>query len=327
MPVRIGLRTCAVVCASLLPAALPAASMSIQPRVSAGLQNYSMGFEDVISPLSNGGLDFIRDGFEVGDLLPFVGAGVTLTRGRLFLDLSGQWSRNGHDATLQRMSTEIDKNGNTSPAVVGAVNVFGQTHRIVAEFDRSEYNATLGWAFTANFSTYAGFKRASSDMTQATQPDTAPPPSIGDVLFFGDYAMEFSYDGFFLGATYSLPVGNWGAFALQSSIARLDGEFSEKFAGTAGIFVSPISTLPINPSFRDGTVDGESTGFNIGLSFTGSFGWLSPALEGLSYTIGVDRSLYKFDSGKSRAFWAADFEETNTRARVDLRYRLPPRAD
>jgi hypothetical protein len=302
--------------------AIAAEPVGLQPRVSAGLQNYSMGFEDVISPVSNGGLDFIRDGFEVADVLPFVGAGATLTWGRLFFDVSGQWSRNGHDETRQRMSTEIDKNGNTSPGVVGASNVFGQTHRLVADFDRSEYNGAVGWAVTDAFSTYLGYKRASSDMTQTTAPELTPPPSIGDVLFAGDYAMEFSYHGFYIGATYSLPVRDWGAFALQSSIARLDGSFTERFAGTAGIFVSPTSQVAINPSFRDGTVEGKSTGFNIGLSFTGGLG-----LRGLSYTIGIDRSLYKFDSGKSPAFWAADYEEVNTRGRIDLRYRLPLRPE
>ncbi|MEO7773102.1 MAG: hypothetical protein ABIT36_01770 [Steroidobacteraceae bacterium] len=301
--------------------ATQAESFAVQPRFSTGVQNYSMGFEDVISPASNGGFDY-RDGFKLGDLLSFLGGGVTVSKGRLFADLSGQWSGNGKDFTYQHIGNAIDRRGNTSSSVVGISNVFGQAHSLSAEFDRHEYNASIGWAFTSNFSVYAGYKRANVNMSQALAPEGFA--ETGDVLFLGDYDMRFAYDGAFVGATYLVPVRNWGAVSIQSSIAQLDGEFSEGFTGSAA-FVNPAAPFGltfIDPTFKDGEVTGKSTGFNIGLSFTGGFGWLSHGLDRLSYTIGIDRSLYKFDSGSDAAFWAADFEEANNRARIDFRLRL-----
>ena len=64
---------------------------------------------------------------------------------------------------------------------------------------------------------------------------------------------------------------------------------------------------------------GKSTGLNLGVSWTGDLGGLSPRLERLSYTIGIDRSEYTF---KSSLRGANDFAETVTRARLDLKYAI-----
>ena len=63
---------------------------------------------------------------------------------------------------------------------------------------------------------------------------------------------------------------------------------------------------------------GNSTGVNLGLSWTGSFNWISPKLRKLSCTLGVDRSDYSFEE-KART---NDFAETTTRVRVDLRHPI-----
>jgi hypothetical protein len=119
-----------------------------------------------------------------------------------------------------------------------------------------------------------------------------------------------------------VPVGNLGALSLQSSLARLDGAFTQRFNGN--VFVTnpsfPNNLRPINPEFKDGRVDGISFGLNVGISWSGSFGWISPRLARLIYTIGVDQSQYKFDSGRSKSLWAADLQEKNTRARFEWRY-------
>jgi hypothetical protein len=296
-------------------------SLIVQPRISTGVQNYQLHFDDVILPLANGGHDF-RAGFKVDDRLPFVAAGLTFSGGRLFADFSGQWSQNGSDHGQQFEGVAI------GPGIYTSGD--GQNHRSDTQFDRQELNVTLGWGATSNLSLYGGYKHATVNLTQTLTPLSPPAPFVdltggrdGDVLFFGDYRMQFTYSGAFVGVTYSAPVGP-GAFSFQSSLARLDGAFTQRFLGN--VFVtnanSPNSLRPINPAFKDGEVAGQSFGLNIGVSWSGDFAWASERLRKLSYTIGIDQSQYKFDSGKSNSLWAADLEEKNTRVRLDLRYRF-----
>jgi hypothetical protein len=295
-----------------MPAA--AQSVSVQPRLSGGVQDYELHFDDVILPLPNGGHDF-RAGFKVDDRLPFVAGGITVSRGRLFADLSGQWSQNGGSHGEQFENVAI------GPGLYTAGD--GQNHRSDTRFDRQEQNLTLGWGATPALSLYVGYKHADVNLTQTLAPILTPAPFVdltggrdGDVLFTGDYHMKFRYSGAFIGATYAIPVGP-GAFALQSSLARLSGTFSQRFQGIVQVTNAgaPAGLRQINPTFKDGEVNGQSYGVNLGVSWSGNLG-------PLRYTIGVDQSQYKFDSGKSSSIWAADLEEKNTRVRLDLRYRL-----
>jgi hypothetical protein len=294
----------------------------VQPRVSTGVQDYQLRFDDVITPLATGGTD-IRGGFKVADTISFVGAGVNVSHGRFFADASGQWSQSGRDHNQQ-----IEGN-----AIGGGVITSGdgQNHNSDVSFHRQELNLSVGWGATPNFSVYGGYKYAKVDLTQHLSPILSPPPLVnsatgqdGNVLFFGDYLMSFTYNGAFVGATYAVPAGSAGTISLQSSLARLDGVFRQRFAGN--VFVTnpnfANNLRPIDPSFKDGEVDGISFGLNLGISWSGNFAWMSERLERLVYTIGIDQSQYKFDSGKSKSLWAADLQEKNTRARFELRYRF-----
>jgi hypothetical protein len=229
----------------------------------------------------------------------------------LFADLSGQWSKTGSDQGEIFQGTTVDSAGDSTPAT-------GFEHHFDARFARHEINAAVGWAFSPEFSAYFGYKNAKLDMTQMRRPDSAPQPNFFDVLQTGAYTMDFSYHGFFVGATYSLPVRTWGALSVQSSVARLDASFQQSFQGTVYV-VTPIGPLFLDPSFINSTVHGTSTGLNVGISWTGNLGWLSDRLQSLSYTIGFDQSQYKFSAS---AVADGDFEEKNRRARLELRYRF-----
>jgi hypothetical protein len=85
---------------------------------------------------------------------------------------------------------------------------------------------------------------------------------------------------------------------------------------------SPNFLRQIDLTFKDGQVDGNSFGLNVGISWIGNFAWMSEKLQRLNYTIGLDQSQCKFNSGKSNSLWAADLDEKNTRVRLDLRYRF-----
>lgn len=315
-------RILAIHFALLFAARAGAQSVVVQPRLSTGVQDYQLRFDDVITPIPNGGTD-IRGGFKVADTITFVGGGINVAYQRLFVDASGQWSQTGTDHNQQVEGNAIGNGVFTQGD--------GQNHNSDVSFHRQELNLSFGWAATSELSVYAGYKYARVDLTQHLSPILTPPPLVntatgqdGNVLFFGDYLMNFSYNGGFVGASYAVPVGNVGAVALQSSLARLDGVFRQRFSGN--VFVTnpnfPNDLRPINPSFKDGEVDGVSFGLNLGISWSGNFAWIGAPLQRLVYTIGVNQSQYKFDSGKSKSLWAADLQEKNTRARFELRYRL-----
>jgi hypothetical protein len=300
-----------LIVASCAALATEAQAATIQPRLTAGYQDYDITFADVTAANATGGHVF-RDGFDIGDRVSFVGAGLTWSGSRLFLDLSAQRSESGDDQLFQFQGTAI---GN---GVFSGGN--GHNHLLTSRFDRDEYNAAVGWGFTPEFSAYVGYKHATLDMRNQLIPVLSPFPGIGDVLFIGERVIDFEYDGAFIGGTYSLPVERWGgAFSLQSSLAFLDGEFKERFDGSVAVVGQFFNLIPLDPSFVNGTIRGESRGFNVGISWTGGFGWMSKRLSNLSYTLGLDRSEYDFETDQSTT---GNFQEKNTRLRLDLRYRF-----
>jgi hypothetical protein len=82
--------------------------------------------------------------------------------------------------------------------------------------------------------------------------------------------------------------------------------------------VTPVGNFFLDPSFIDSRVSGDSTGLNVGLSWTGNLGAAGNRMRGLTYTVGVDQSQYRFHGSATDG----DFEEKNTRFRVELRYRF-----
>lgn len=292
----------------------PASAVTFTPRVSGGYQDYALEFQDVTTPNPQGGISF-RDGFRVSDRLGFLGAGLNISSKRIFVDLSAQRSARGTTHT-----TQFQGNGNFD--VPGTTSV-GHIHSLDSTFRRDELNATLGWGVTSEFSLYAGFKHAKLDMQNALLPLVDPPPQFGELFFFGTRAIDFHYNGPFLGATYAVPVGSWGALSIQSSVAFLDGGFKEHFNGLEFLADPsfPTGLRPIDTSDINGNLHGRARGLNLGVSWTGSFGGM---LHDLSYTVGLDRSEYTFKTSESTT---GDFTETNTRLRLDLRYRFSQERD
>lgn len=274
-----------------------------QVRGSVGLQNYELSFEDIVTPLAivPGGSEFtFRDGFEIGDNLTFGGVGVTAGFGRFFVDVSGQWSEDGND------NGEQFQGANPFPGI-------GVNHSYDAKFDRQELNVTVGYGVSRNLSVFLGYKDAETALRNTLFPVGSI--EVAEIIFDGDRAIDFSYDGVFAGASAAVPIQEWyGAFSLQAAVAFLDGKFRDRFVGEA--FVATPFGFELLPSFIDSTISGDSTGVNVGAAWTGSFG---KKFEKLSYTLGLDHSQYEFDTKQSTT---GNFEEKNTRYRLDLRYRF-----
>lgn len=274
-----------------------------QIRGGAGTQEYNLSFEDIVTPLAiePGGSEFtFRDGFDIGDALLFGSAGVTASVGRIFVDVSAQWSDKGDD------SGEQFQGANPFPGL-------GINHSYNAKFDRKEWNVTFGYGVTRNMSVFLGYKDAETGLRNTLFP--IGQVDVAEIIFDGDRVIDFSYEGAFVGASFAVPFDSWsGAFSIQTAVAFLDGEFRDRFVGDAFV-VTPFSLEPL-PDFIDSTIKGDSTGINVGLAWTGRFG---KKVEGLSYTVGVDHSQYEFDTSQSTT---GNFEEKNTRVRFDLRYRF-----
>lgn len=305
-----GVGRAALVLAVLVTARTHALEIGVQPRVSAGMQDYELTFPDVVTPHRDDNGFTVRDGFSIRDHLPYAGAGLTISSGRLFVDLSGQWSKTGHDK-------EFNFQGNGLNSDVGFDGTGGHDHTLDSRFVRREVNAAVGWALSSNFSIYLGYKDATLNITQFRTPFLDPPPQVGDVLQIGNYIMDFSYHGYFLGATFSLPVRSWGALSVQSSIARLNASFKQHFDGLL-IIPTDSGVISLDPSLENSSVHGDSTGLNAGISWTGNVGVASSPIPGLTYTVGIDQSQYRFRGSATDG----DFEEKNTRFRFDLRYRF-----
>jgi hypothetical protein len=309
---------CVIVLGALFSLDSYSQSLVVQPRLTAGVEDYTLTFGDVTAGTGNAIL--FRDGLRISDQLKFSGAGVTTSYGRAFLDLSAQATNTGSTDGEQFEGTTGSPNPGAFPTA------YGFEHLLHSTFNRNEFDAALGWGFSPTFSAYVGFKHARLHLPETIEPDPTYLPNNGDLLFFGSRDLEFTYNGPFLGATASLPVRSWGAFSIQASVARLDATFLQSFSGDVfevvpNPFAPGTSTLaPVNPAFANKAPNtGRSTGLNLGLSWSGSFAWLRPGLERLSYTIGIDRSEYQFSSNQTQQ---GDFEETISRLRLDLRYRF-----
>ena len=336
------LRTCfsgrLVWASALLLSMLPgvgAAEVTLQPRITVGQQDYEFNYFDVIAPVLPLRA-LTRDGFKVGDRLQLYGAGLTVARGRWFLDVGGQRTNTGTQDTLQFISADIVNFARLPRDIqllllsVGLTNGPGATHDLRTSFSREEINGVIGFGVNSNLSLFVGYKDAKTNVRNLLAPRFEPTLPVfqnvafGNVYLVGEQTNEFSYKGEFIGSSYSVPFERWrGSFGFQASVARLTGKIDSTFDGVVLIAVPaqpPLAQIPPSAAGLDTTVEsgrGKSTGLNLGVSWTGNLGGLSPRLERFSYTIGIDRSEYTF---KSSIRGANDFSETVTRARLDLKY-------
>lgn len=248
-----------------------AQELIFQPRVSLGYQAY----------------DFTLDGGDVDDLeveTDYIlgGLGLTVQRGRFFVDLYGQ-------TNLTEAEDDVEDFGGIDDIDLSS------------EVDRYELNATLGYAITPNISAFGGLKYASNEIKSDFESDDA---AIDDLLDGSFFDVDVEYFGPFAGASYALPIADVGALALSASVAYLNGE--TKFE----------TQIVDNAAEQD--VDGNAIGFNFGAAWIGSLAPLSPSLAKLGYTVGLDYSEYDFEDDDD----LNDFSEETLRFKVDVKYNF-----
>ena len=184
---------------SLLSSPLPAAELSVEPRLTAGVSYYDLDLDGEIVV----GSDSVDD-VEFSDWLYLVGGGLTFAYDRFFVDLYGQYSFDGED--------EIDLD-----VVAGGIAVDDLAQDV--EFDRIETALTVGYRVTNNFAAFAGFRYADVNFDGTG--------SLGAVS--ADFSTDFNQKGPFVGASYVVPkpiLG--GAFVANAAVAYLDGELENE---------------------------------------------------------------------------------------------------
>ena len=129
-----------------------AQDLVIQPRVSLGYQTYDFNIEG-------------NDDFDIETDYILGGLGLSVQRGRFFVDLYGQ-------TNLTDAEDDVDNFG-------GLAGVNRDS-----EVDRYELNATLGYAVTNQISTFGGLKYASNEVkSDINSNDPVVDAGLGDSFF------------------------------------------------------------------------------------------------------------------------------------------------
>jgi hypothetical protein len=244
-----------------------AQELVFQPRVSLGYQTYEF---DIAG----------NDDFDIETDYILGGLGLSVQRGRFFVDLYGQTNLSEAEDSAEDLGGNAGLNRDS-------------------EVDRFELNATLGYAVTDQFSAFGGLKYAANELrSDINSDDPAVDANLGDSFF----DVDVEYFGPFIGASFAIPVEGVGAIALSASGAYLAGETTIDAEVAGDVIADNVD------------IDGNAFGFNFGAAWIGSFAPLSPNLANLGYTIGIDYSEYDFeDDGTDQ------FSEETLRTKVDIK--------
>ena len=307
--------------AALQTPLVSAIDFAIQPRLEIGAMYYEYEQEDRAEIRATGNpVDGLpnstvtttaQNGLNFKDTLPFISGGITLFVDKFFVDLSAQYADNGSDNADNRSSQVSTQNGQFSDNALQ----FASNN---ADFDRTDFSISVGYAITKNFAVYAGYKSAETDFkikrngvlrTDRCSVNNTCVSTTG--TFTANTNLKFELDGPFVGGTYGWELGKGalsGTLAGNFAVAFLDADTKET---TTNIILTPVtpsgnrSQLP-NQSAK---ISGDTVGLSLGALWYGS-----TPINSLSYVVGVDGYNYSF-SGDT-----ADFEETIVRFKVGAAY-------
>jgi hypothetical protein len=327
---------------AISPSFVKAVDFAFQPRLEAGAMFYEFEQDDFSRITATGNaIDGLpqstlktesQNGVKFKDVMPFIGGGGTLFVDKLFVDVSAQYADNGSDSSGQTLSNNEQKRfpnaGDLGLPTDGRLYNFNdfQSASNSADFDRTEWAVSVGYAFTNHFAVYAGYKSAKTDfkvgrsgiLRQDVCGDfgaAAPDESCltNDIGTFTDNTkLEFEQDGPFVGGTFGWDFSQGylnGTLAGNFAIAFLDGEVKE--TNKDGFFTpAPDFGDPRPLEDLSQKKDGDTTGLSLGVLWRG----LTP-IDALSYLIGIDGYQYDFSGGTK-----GDFKETVVRFKAGMAY-------
>jgi hypothetical protein len=289
-------------------------TVTIQPRVEMGMMNYTYQQGAVsmtnLSTSQEYGYNYTQKELKYRDTLPMLGGGLTISVDRFFVDLNGQQSFNGSDRSSYSFSEF------TESRYAGEDSFHSGYMESQADFDRTEYAISAGFALTNQLAVFAGYKSAKTDFEiKGEGLDGYYFPSGFNVDIYNadgqsSYSQDikFEYDGPFLGLAYGLNVDQGflkGALSFNFAAAFLSGTaeqdnaiYTKNITQIDGMTLDSPVVVDSNPIYASRSAIVESEGESVGLTF--GVTWRGAThVNGLGYTLGVSGYNYKFAADAS----------------------------
>ena len=290
---------------ALFPVAGSALDLAIEPRVQTGLMDYQ--FEQKTATRAGGDIDH---GFKLLSNMAFVGVGATLFANRFFLDIYAQKAFSGSDTATREEDREVSN------------KVLRLNYVVDSDIERNVYSMSVGYALGSRWVVFGGYRNAKTQFTNTERLRY----EIATNAFYvsqSTFSPCFKQDGYFLGSTYALPVGERSGVTFNLALAALDGKYdsrrSEKIKGVDSEGnVLTDSDGPIE-GFEDVGAfhNGDTLGLNLGASWKGRIG------ERIGYSLGANGYNYDFESKSSEEGQSqADLSENVLRFSAGLSYQF-----
>ena len=291
---------------ALFPVVGFALDLVIEPRVQAGLIDYK--FEQKSATRSDGDKDH---GFKLLGEMPFVGVGTTFFANRFFIDLYVQKAFSGSDTATREEDIDL------------GTSVVRLSHIVDSDFERDDYSFSVGYAFGSRWVVFGGYRNAK---TRFTNNESLRHEVTTNEFITGqnEFSPSFKQDGYFLGSTYALPVGERSVVTFNLALAALDGKYDSrrsmvlKGVDSEGNILNGSDGKPLERNIDEGTVhSGDTMGLSFGASWKGRIG------ERIGYSFGADGYNYDFDNKSSEnRFYQADLSEKVLRVSGGISYQF-----
>ncbi|PCK07335.1 MAG: hypothetical protein COA42_14880 [Alteromonadaceae bacterium] len=279
-----------------LPSAFASDGLTIIPSVA--FQMKTLSFDQTYS-------GFDENSAEFSTTLPVLNLSVTAVMQKFFVSAKYESSL----ADVSSATNETDRSGVDQPNLIAheASDV---------DVERKDWSLTFGYNVWDSLNIFVGYLDGETTLT--------PEPFCGTPLsdptcvesnraffqfFIGDagladnqavYEQLYEENGFFGGVSYGLSLEGYGTLTMSAAYASMDGQYRDNAndpnEGFDGTFV------PFN-------FEGDSTGFSLGLTWTGALG------ENTAYFLDLRRQSYSMSAVDSSSFVVPGRE--NLRLRTD----------
>lgn len=306
-----------VTCSLLFRLESCAAEVEFHPRLETGVMFYSMELSARSKtiqtiPGESYGQSSGQEKVEFCDTIGFVGGGITFFTGRIFVDLSGQWTFDGSDRSLAA-SYEYTE---------GDLNHFASVEsEYRGRFDRTDQAIATGYAVTEKLSIFGGYKWAVVDLDTCFD-GPATLLNIDNWVASGRYSGSghdrFRYEGLFIGMMHGSQIAGpgflHGLISVKLGAAYLQSKLNRNETGTMtfdrldGWEIEPMTATTV----ENKEVKGDTVGLTLGVDWRGA-----TPIRNLSYSLGVSGYRYNFSSDDSDF---SDITETSVTCKAALGY-------
>lgn len=244
----------------LSPTLTMAADFVFTPRVTAGIMDYK--WEEGTGLNSD-----IDINGSISDLLPFLGVGITLSFGRMFIDGYIQDTREGRDSSSGTADEII------APFTLNAI--------ATPSIDRQDYSISAGYSINSNWSILAGYKKSKQTFEIPRTPHVIITPkdqftnSLRGLGFEGNF--KYKTKGPFIGVGYGRGIGKKGRLSANFALSHLNVDLESHYSLTGEGIAKPIVS----------SNSGSATGMALGVK------WQAPIVENLRYNVSLNG--YKYD--------------------------------